>query len=171
MNDPTPPTASAAQFLGWAVAGLLAVAGTLWRALQTARDRELANLREGHAAELAGLRAQLDEARRREGERRDERDRLGRLLDDERDARARDAQRMALAIARRAAPEEAPRLAETWQEAPTGVHSRLDLVAQAVAPPKLTEAGERVLRRYSAGDPLSTPPEVPPRPRSPSRPR
>lgn len=169
MSDVTPPVTSPAAFLGWAVAGLLLVAGALFRSLEKAREGALADLKAAHAGELAALRAQLDEARRREGERREERDRLGRLLDEEKFARAQDAQRMALAVARRAPPEQAF-LAEGWEELPTAVRSRLDLVAQALAPVPLSAAEERRLGRYVSGGALTTPPEAP-RPRLPSRPR
>jgi hypothetical protein len=167
-----PPITSPVAFLGWAVAGLGAVVGLLYRTAEKARDRELATLREAHAGEVASLKAQLDESRRREAERRDERDKLGRLYDEERAGRAWDLERMARAVALRTPPEAARSVASDWVELPTGVHDRLDLVAQALSPVPLPEAEERRLGRYVAGDPLSTPPEpAAQRPRLPSRSR
>jgi hypothetical protein len=167
-----PPITSPVAFLGWAVAGLGAVVGLLYRTAEKARDRELATLREAHAGEVASLKAQLDESRRREAERRDERDKLGRLYDEERTGRARDVERMALAIARRTPPDAVQTVSVDWREIPTDVHDRLDLIVQAVSPVPLSEAKERRLARYAAGDPLSTPPEpAAQRPRLPSRSR
>lgn len=172
MSEPVPPTGSVSQFLGWALAGVIAVAAYLLRAAEKARSSEIATLREAHASEVASLKAQLEESRRREAERRDERDKLGRLYDDERHGRAMDLERMALAVARRTPPEAVQSVSADWVELPTGVHNRLDIVAQALSPVPLSDAEERRLGRYVSGDPLSTPPEpAAQRPRPPARSR
>lgn len=160
-----PPSTSPVAFLGWAVAALGTVAGLLYRNAEKARDREAATLREAHAAEVASLKAQLEESRRREAERRDERDKLGRLLDEERVKRGWDAESMI----RRMTPDQI-RSFEHIEEESTSVRTALTIAQAAVMPPELSEATERRLARYASGDPLSTPPEAQRR-KPPSRPR
>lgn len=165
MSEVTPPISSPVALLGWAVAGLLAVAGMLFRTLEKSREAALSDLKAAHAAEKASLMAQLDESRRREAERRDERDKLGRLYDEERQKRSWDAESMV----RRMTVEQI-RSFEHIDEESTSVRTAVSIAQAAITPPELAPSEERRLARYAKGDALTTPPEAP-RPRLPSRSR